>query len=237
MKKDKEKKGSIDLKDIKVKDLKPFAVPTLTIFVLIILSFFTYRYVSGRIVQQRVNLSTARKNEEILTEKLRILSDLSVLSTDENITALNAALPNTNSALMMLSQIKNIVSTYGISLSSLNISQPVEEKTGTSRIEMNFDIEGGQDQIFSFINSLYLASPVKKLRKFELISVGGVVRGEITMSVFYAPFPTKIPPVSEPVKDFTLAELETLTLVSSFSQPDFVELEPQLGIGRPDPFQ
>jgi len=227
---------SIDLKEIKAKDLKPIAVPALTLFGLLLLTIIAFNAMSQKISSQKTLSDKAKRNENILIEKQRVLAEFDIITTEE-VGALTSVLPEKYSTLMMLSQIKTIAQNQGVSFTNLSVSPVVKTREELYKAEMKFDIDGSITSVIQFIKTLENYAPIKTINSAKFINSGGLTRGEISISVYSAPFPTKIPAITDAVKSLTPNEIEMLAELSNLVLPSFTELTPQTLQTRTNPFE
>ena len=146
-------KKNINLNELQVKDLKPVAVPLLSLAGLIVLVLFSFNFMSKKVSAQKALLNSAERNENILIEKRGVLAEFDAISTEE-IGVLTSVLPDKNASLIMLSQIKRIARDLGLSFSNLNINPAAKTKGDIYTSQMKFDVDGNVASLIGFIKML-----------------------------------------------------------------------------------
>ncbi|MFI5241180.1 MAG: hypothetical protein ACHQUA_01970 [Microgenomates group bacterium] len=225
------------MKNIKISaDLKTvisFGLPfVITIFLFAIMLKFGF----SKISEIRLKISEAKKTETVLNQKLDLLTqvDTDVLASS---TAVAIALPETNSSLSVISQLKSLAGGNGIFLSNLKTGAESVDKSGLKRIDVSFDIEASRDLIFDFLADVDNIAPIVLIDKVKINETGGVARGSIVVKSFWSELPKKLPPLNEEIKDLTAEERETLIQVTSLIQPSFIDIPAtEVTSVKPDPF-
>lgn len=210
-------------------------LPLGLLLVLVILFVVAIRVGFSRISAQRQSLSESQRNENILSQKQSVLSELQPeLETSADATTLS--MPDKNPALLVFSQLKGVAASNGVALINLKISPEVKEKE-ISRIEILLDVDGDIFQIISFMEQLHDIAPLVQLERIKINQSGGLARANTTLRGYWADFPEKLPPLTEPVKELTSDEVDLLTRLSTLVPPLFSNLSPTEPTVRGDPFQ
>lgn len=207
----------------------------LPLVVIIILFVTIGQFGFGKISDIRSQIETAKSDQKILTQKLDILRKIE--STGEQSSNLVvAALPESNPSLLVVSQIKLLAGKNGLTVGSLKASSPAVGATGLSSVNISFNIAGSRPQIESFIKGVSTFAPITVVDRIKINeSAPGSSLAAITLKSFWAPFPTKVPAVSQAISDFTPAEQQTLQDLRSLTQPMFSQVPAGQG-GKSDPF-
>ena len=90
--------------------------------------------------------------------------------------------------------------------------------------------------MLEFLKSIDTIAPITLVDKIKINEVGGTTRAEVSVKSFFAALPTKLPSLTEPLRDLTEAERETLSKISALTQPPFTDIPPSQGEGKIDPF-
>lgn len=235
----KKNKLNINLSNIKARDLKPLGVPVASLLGIIAASFIVYRITSNQVNSLMGEIKTAKKNNTILDEKINVLSQFSANTDESTIQAINAGIPENNSSLMMLAQIKSLASGFGLNLTNLTVSTPIKEKgSDLFRVDLQFDLDGSFEQIIPFLAQLKSYAPVNNIQEVEFVSGTESARGTITITVYYAELPQKIPAITDPVVELNAKEMEILSLLEGLGSPVFVDQEPtNPDLLRTNPFE
>ena len=204
--------------------------------IIIILFIVVGEFGFGKIGEIRAQVSAAQINQKILTQKLDILKNISGTgAASSNIVA--SALPSSNPALSVISQLKILAGNSSLVLSELKAGTPTADPQGYSTVSLTFTIVGSRLQVESFLNSTTSFAPLTIVDKIKLSEISsGSAMANISVKSFYAPFPTKIPAITDALSDLTAAEQATLKSVSSLTQPTFSALPAPVAGGKSDPF-
>jgi hypothetical protein len=208
---------------------------TLPLVVTILLFIIVGKFGIGRIQSLRAQISQAEIDKATLSQKLSTLESLSsVVGTGSQ--SATSALPEKNSALLELSQLRAIASQNGVIISNLKSGAEAKSSGDLSKASLTFDVTGARVGVITFLDSIQKSAPISIIDRIRLNEVGGETHATLTVSSFSALFPKSIPSVSGSVSDLTQAEIATLKSISSLIQPQFVELPVGESGGKPDPF-
>jgi len=216
-------------------DFKKLGLPILSLFGMLFCFLFATRIGFNQITDQRNKIDSLDKDITVLEKKLDSLTQVEqTLSNDVKFFSL--ALPDSNPVFSIIYQIK----THSASSELLveNIKGGAESKGKTYyKTDINFDLDGDLTQILSFLNLTQEFSPIVTLEKFKLTQGIGSYRASITLRGYWAPFPQKIPAVTQPISDFTEEEINMIVKISKLLIPPFAEVEPQINSERTNPFE
>lgn len=207
----------------------------LPLLVVILLFVVVGKFGFGKITNVRAQISAAQTEQKVLSQKVSILTN--VASVGEQFSNLAvSALPDSNPALAVVSQLKILAGTEALLLSEVKSGTPANDAAGLSAVSVSFNVIGSRVQIESFINKIDDIAPITVVDKIKIneTSPGSSV-GSISVKSFWAPFPTKIPPVSEAISDLTSDEEQIMQELSVLNQPVFSQIPPAQG-GKTDPF-
>lgn len=208
------------------------ALPLLAVLVLFAI---VGKFGFGKISDVRGQVAAAQTEQKVLNQKLNILTNVAVTGEQFSNLAVSA-LPDSNPALAVISQLKILAGTDGLLISEVKSSAPIEDPTGVSVVNVLFNITGSRVQIESFINKIGSIAPITIVDKIKIIeSAPGASTGNITVKSFWASFPAKIPPVSEAISDLTPEEQQVMQDLNVLKQPVFNQIPPAQG-GKSDPF-
>ena len=208
----------------------------LPLMVIILLFVIVGQFGLGKITELRNQIATASGDQKILSQKLDILSSIASTGTSLSNAAV-MALPSSNSALSVTSQVKVLASGLGLVLSEVKAGSPVNDPLGFSSVIVSFNVIGPRAQIETFLTKITSFAPITIVDKIKISeSTPGTALGNISVKSFYAPFPTKLPAVGDAIADLTAAEKQTLKDVASLTQPLFSQIPASTGGGKADPF-
>lgn len=194
--------------------------------------------VVGNLISTKIN-SLLTENSAALLSKATLQDKLSSLqSTQGQVSgfaqSLTAALPETNTALEITSQLKSIAAENSLNLQNFAVGTEVKDGE-VKHVDIAFDAQGQSGNIFNFITETNTLAPLNKVKRVKLTSGSGTSTANITISSYWAAFPTQIPAVSDPLQKITPDEETMLQNLSNLRQPKFLELSPSSG-GKADPF-
>lgn len=206
------------------------------LIVVLVLGVFVVKSTLAKIDDQSVLIKKFQKENNTLSQKVKILSAVSV-DTSTQVNAVTIALPDSNSSLAVVSQLKDIALTSGLKLGNLKAGSEVKDTSGLSRADISFEVEGPKPQIVDYLNTLPTIAPITIVDKVELIEVDQISRATVTVKAFWTAFPKTLPALNDTLSDLTEKETEILTEVSELKQPQFSSgVGEAVDNGRVDPF-
>jgi Tfp pilus assembly protein PilO len=216
--------------------LKTLVIPLVGLVVLIFLSIMASKLVVGRIDFIRQQTASLQNTVSALEDKLSVLQDLgSEIPSLRN--ELATLMPSRNSALFAYSQVKSLANFFQVNLDNFKVGQEVVAVSKKlEHVEISFDVEGSLAQIENFLTELGKSAPLTKINKARITQSGGLSRASIELFCFWASYPTKLPDISEPIKELSQEERDLLSLLSSFKPPLLEELVPNKPASRSNPF-
>ena len=223
-------------KNISLADVRILAFPLGSLVFLVVLFVIAYGNFSTRISGQRSNLATQRKNENILSSKRDLLTQLDVESFSLVDSAV-VALPSQNSALVMLAQLRGSAAGRLLTLANLKVDPSIPGNKNLSKVQIQFDLDGEFSQVFSFIKEIANMAPLSTIEIVSIVSSGDIVRASITISTYFASFPDKLPALTEPLTEFSSSEREVLSVLSQLIPPPFSSVNSTEPVLRSNPFE
>lgn len=217
------------------KDIKFLTKPILIVFFIAILIGAVlsvgYNQVSA-LYQTTVEL---KENQLKLAEKLGTLESVRDI-LNENISYVDVALPYKASVLYGLSQVKNLALRNRIIVTNLKAGSFSLEDNGISKSSLSFEAEGLDADLQQFMLSFYNALPLMTVDKVKINKADGLSRANITVYVYSADLPEKIPAVTESVSGLSNTDIQTLNRISNYIEPLFFEPKANKDDERTDPF-
>ena len=150
--------------------------------------------------------------------------------------AATIAMPDKNPSLIALSQLKTLAENNGLNLSEIKIGSKTSDKSGTFKTTILFEAEGALFQVLNYLVSIKSMAPLSVINRVDITQRGEVIRASVSLVVFWAPLPTKLPAISEPVRELSADETNLITELSNLEEPLFTEVLPAAPSGRIDPF-
>lgn len=200
------------------------AKPATILLVVIILIILVTSYGFNQIVKVRTKITAGNKTEATLKQKVQTLQTVSEILPGD-VTFLDVVLPSKGSVLYGLSQIKHQALSGDIAISSLKTGNSIPESDGVFKTSISFDAEGGEQNVYLFLNSFSKLLPLMSVDKVSINKSGDLVRASVSVSVFSSELPKKIPALTESVKELSKDEIRILTELATYGMPQFVEPE------------
>lgn len=215
--------------------MKVMLLPLGLLLAMVVLATIVFKVGVGRISTQRAELKKAIKNETILSQKQQVLQTLenNILSYADTVIV---AMPDKNPSLIALSQLKTLAERNGISIGDIKIGSRTKDKSGTFKTTILLEIEGSLVQVLNYLISTESFAPLSVINRVEISSSGELARATISLTVFWVPLPTKLPAISEPVRELSANETNLITELSNLEQPIFTQVLPAEPSVRIDPF-
>lgn len=215
-------------------NLRVISVPAAALIGVILVFILAGNFVWGKINSLLDDYGQAQKEQATLKDKLSSLQNNQSQISDFA-QSLIAALPDGNSSLALISQLKSVAQTNNLTVQNIEGGAEISE-SGLSHVDISFDVQGANLPIFNLLDSSKTIAPLNKVTRFKLTTSGSGSLANITVRSYWAGLPTKIPAVSDPLQKITPEEQTTLQGLSSLRQPQFVELTPSQGGNRTNPF-
>lgn len=217
------------------KDIQYLTKPISILGILFILIGFVisigFKQISGLID----TTSELKITQTKLSEKLDTLESVRQV-LNENINFVDIALPYKASVLYGLAQIKNLALLNSVIVSNLKAGSLILEDNGISKNSLIFEAEGTELDIHNFLLSFYKSLPLMTIDKVKINKAEGITRATVTLYVYSAELPEKIPAVTESVNGLTTEDITLLTKLSGYIEPAFLEPKSNGNPQRIDPF-
>lgn len=216
-------------------NLRIILFPFLAIAALIILIFIVANTGYSRISSRLEELQGVQKDEAVLEQKLEILREI-----EEGILAQSdvslIAMPDKNPALWMVGQLNGVAAPNSVYLFENKLRSESKDDSGLSNIEFETSVRGGQAQILNFLKAINSLAPISTIESVNLEEDKGTLVAELKIKVYWADLPTKLPPLTTPVKRLTTQEEELLANIARLQRPTFTILPPSQPSERQSPF-
>lgn len=197
---------------------KPIGLFSLIIILFLIVLFTGIKQIN--IIRSKI--AAGNKTEISLNYKAGTLESVSQ-TLPKDVTFLDVILPSKGSVLYGLSQVKNQALVSGVTVSNLKTGSSVEDSIGVFKTSIIFDTEGEEQNIYKFLNSFSRLLPLMNVEKVSLTNLQDNTLANVSLSVYSAKLPTKIPAITESITELSSQEIKTLEELSGYEMPDFVE--------------
>ena len=229
-----------DLKNLKLvnPNLKLLVPQASLVIILILLFVFLFKNGYAKINSQFEEIRKAKETEKLLSEKASVLTDVqqNVLGYTEKIAL---ALPDKNPATWVISQVRKGVDDNSLVLSNVELRQ-LKTDGELSNMELEIEVKAGADKLTNILSFIQYLDDFAPLTQPKEIKIEEPKDEEITTTVvlviFWSEFPTKLPPLNQPVSEISFNEQELLNRISSLKSPEFTMLPPQPATERVTPF-
>ncbi len=184
----------------------------------------------GEISALRAQVALAKQIESSLAQKLQILQDFnqSAFISDKVL----VAIPQDNSSLAVLSQIKKKAQENGVALGQVNVGKGVAVEGAGSYADITFEAVGELATMVVFMQSLSKTAP---LGNVESVEIGGL-GAEIIYRIHWAPLPTQLPSLTDPLAEFSDEEKILIAKLTALESAAALTLSPQPPALRKNPF-
>lgn len=208
------------------KDIEYMLKPLLVLVVTLGVSLFVVIKGLAWIGDVKDKLDSAISTQNKLESKFETLSAVDH-TLAINSTFLDVVLPSKGAVLYAINQVKNQSVLYNLAISGLKTGVSVPEKSDVYKTTISFEAEGEESSVYEFLASFSKLLPLMNVDKVSLNKSDVIVRASITLSVYSADLPKKIPSVSDPAKELSDSEIKLLQEVAKYQMPEFVEPETQ----------
>jgi hypothetical protein len=216
-------------------NIKQIITAIAPLFVVIILFLVVGKFGVAKVLDIRLQVKSAQKNEEVLTQKLSLLQTLSP-GANQMASVVSSALPEANPSLAVMSQLKLLATSQAVILSNLKSTSGSSGKSDMKETNTSFTLLGGKGQVFEFLKRTTNIAPLITVKNISISDAGGGISADVTVASYWADLPKTIPAIDEPIMDLTASEKQILTNVSSLSQPVFMDIAPSQADINPLPF-
>jgi hypothetical protein len=203
--------------------------------VVIILFILVANFGIPRVAGLRDQVTTAQSLKATLSQKLSVLQSFSQSSASGSVTAAVTALPDANPSAIVVSQLKNLASGGGVNISGIK-SGSGSTTSSLSGINTSFQATGPRDAVINYLKNIETIAPITVVSSIRLIENAGVATADISIVTYWAPNPTVIPSVTQPITDLSASEKQELTQIAGLIQPTVVQSLPSETGVNPAPF-
>lgn len=226
----------ISLKGTFATNIKVLAFPSILAISLIVLSILVFKNGVSRIYEKLDELEELDKTVSTLEEKVGILRQIEGIVLEQVDTSL-VSLPEKNPSMISLQQLENLAQNKGIEI--INKTSKGKQSALPSLFSGSIDLEltGQLQNLLNFLQDLDTIAPITTIAEINIKGEENGVSSSSALSVYWGTYPTKIPPITEPIKTLTQNEENLLGKLTALNKPDLVKLEAQAPSTRVNPFQ
>jgi Tfp pilus assembly protein PilO len=209
-----------------------------------------------KIVQMRNDIVALSNTVEQLKTTLSILN-----SNDESVyraqlQELVAAVPSDKSLTTLFSTVDGLSAASGVTIADLSLTKPgsiatesaikqsnEEKQIGSNILPFTVTVNGGYEQIYSFLSQVVNVRRFFRVRNFDISFVDtSNISVRMGMDAFYSPIVLNPTLLAKPLEPFTGEELSFITKIQAMPIVGQISLPPPTvggtptGISRTDPF-
>lgn len=238
----------------------PFAMPTLSIAVAVLVSYFVIWPKFGEVLSMRTNNKQMDVQAAQLEEKAQTLTALTQdkVTLEKQLAQAEQLLPSTNGVFLVLREIEQAAASSGILLEKTDVdakSLSVDQTGGAApappdknapavsnlspAVVVKVTLTGGYKSFLQFLGFLYNGSRVVSIDDLTLSSSAqsssNLVRASITINAFWKPLPKDLGSIDKPIDKLSNAERSRLAAAETvqYATPSAV---PNVPLGRSDLF-
>lgn len=218
--------------------VKILVVPVTTIVLILIVIFLLISNSYSSITSTNREISESRQEESVLSQKLSILKEIE-FSIEDKTSIATSALPEENSALILLALLKNISKEENVLISSTEVDSPILVGENISKTNIEIKILGEDLQSVSrYVVGISKVVPISTLEEvtLEIDQSSGQIGATVKLSPYWASFPVVISGLTEPIRNLTTEEIVLLTNLEELRKIETIEIKPTDPIEGRDPF-
>lgn len=221
------------------KDELSYVAKPASIFVAtLVLVFLAISFLYTQITKIRGQISELNTTKEALQKKYDTLSSVETI-VPVGMDIMEMILPPRTPVIYALNQIKNIALERQVTISDIKAGTTVQDSDGISKNSLSFSVEGGTQEIFSFLKIIERSLPLMKINNIDVISSNtSFSRMDVSLFTYSAKMPERIPALTAPISGLDQKDIEILTSLLQYRAPTIIQSEiDEFGsYGRVDPF-
>lgn len=207
----------------------------LPLIIVVILFFIVGTFAVSKITNVRDQITLSEKQKTVLNQKIKILQNIKN-TINEGSSASIDALPESNTSVVALSQIRSLANENNVVVSSLKSTAQSSAESSISTSDMSFDVNGEISQILNFLKSIDNFAPIARLTKVKFSGNQGLLSANVSIQIYWSPLPKIIPQITDATNDLTNDEITILEKIKLLVSPRFSSVPASDTEGKPDPF-
>jgi len=210
--------------------------PIFLVIALVLLGIFVVKSGLERIYAQLNELEDVNKTLAILQEKVDVLREIQgIVLSQADISVIS--LPEKNPSLLMLTQLNNLAQEKDVTITDKSIQVAESDSSGIVSMQLRLELEGEFTNILSFIRDIQKVAPLSTVEEIDIEKIINEITSNVSLSVYWGDFPTRIPPITEPIKTLTAKEEVLLDQLGNLTRPELTDLKASQPIIRDNPFR
>lgn len=198
--------------------IKPLSILTFSVLLLV----FVTLYGIGLVESMNNQISSDEAIETQLSQKVMALETVTV-NLPGDVSFLDIVLPSRGAVLYGLNQIKIQAVNNQLLLTGIKTGNVIPESSGLMKSAISFEVEGDEQSIYNFLASFSNVLPLMTVEKVNFTAASGAARAGVTLNIYSADLPKKIPSLTGTVKELTNQDIILLRELSGYQLPSFVE--------------
>jgi len=217
-------------------NLRILITPLLLALIILFLGFFIVKNGMERITFKLEELENLESTVVTLQEKVDILREIEGIILSHADTTV-VAIPEKNSTLVMLTHLTSVSEEKSVQIINKRTQSQQIGEEGLVSAKININTTSDFNSILDYLMNLEDMAPLSTIDEVDLSKNGEITSGNLALSVYWGDFPTRIPPITEPIKTLTAEEEDLIKLLAKLKRPDFIELAPSTPTIRENPFR
>lgn len=189
----------------------------------------------GKAKDIQVQTEVSKTTQNTLTQKINIIQSLSASLSGFSSSAA-VALPDSNTSLAVISQLKNLANFNGLVVSDIKSSSALNNPSGLSSVGVDVNVIGNKDQVKTFLESIQTIAPISIVDKVKINENAGSTQASVSVKSFWAVLPAALPTTNQTLTGLSTDEQKLLDSVNALTPPAFGVLPAASG-GKDNPFQ
>lgn len=198
--------------------IKPLSILAVVVLLLILVVIYGLNSVN----KIRLEIDADKSVEASLTQKVLALETVTT-NLPGDVSFLDIVLPSRGGVLYGLNQIKIQAVNNQLLLTGIKTGNVIPESNGLMKSAISFEVEGDEQSIYNFLAAFSNVLPLMTVEKANFTTAAGAARAGVTLNIYSAELPKKIPSLTGAVKELTSQDITLLRELSGYQLPSFVE--------------
>lgn len=213
-----------------------FLTPVVVFLGVFITTLTAGRFMVDQLLELRTKISDVKIENQKLQTKVNTLALLDQNQLNQQVQIASRAVPPDNSALFVLSTIRNIAGNSGVTISNFNVAERKKGEKEANSVEVLVDGRGSVSQIISFINDVQKTVPLSKVVEVRINGTRNFSSTNLKIVSIWNPIPSTFGKIDTPIEDLGVHEKEILDKLTSLQLPQGGEFSVSQPVGRQNPF-
>lgn len=207
--------------------VNPVLVKVLLLLSVIVLYILGFNFFFNQISSVLEKISLHRQQITTLQQKAAILSD-STQGVNNFTDGVLIAIPQADSSLLAISQIKSSASNAGLTIDNISYSAGRQIGDNLQQISFAVDVSGNLNSIRTFLSSFSQSAPISTFSSLSIVEDNAITRLSTSVSYYWGPLPTQLPELEKPLVNLSDEDLKLITDLSALKKPSISLSSPEL---------